>query len=340
MASKTFCEFFEKNSSSKYFYFEEFSKFYIATPKTPTKIKINSSEDNFNLEEAKDCLVTNLLLNTYFLKNDRYLKDDISNLCNLLQTSSYDQNSLAQIIFLIHFSKANADNDLFSFIFSKFDTIEIVQIGQELSFLLDFFYELKRNEHIKSRILQVVQNFCTTNAKFDFENLNISFFDCSIEKLFGMAGINRIYIAYHPLFVMYIKLKTRLKKQDLNLILKLEFMRIFVHETTHVVLRLIQNDLNSSSPICCRDSHEESQLEKYESGIMTEIAIFKQRIDWMESGLSKNFQIEKWREFYENLFRKNNIEINFDIDGTGIVNKKGSNLIMAIDFEYKSFLLE
>ena len=87
-------------------------------------------------------------------------------------------------------------------------------------------------------------------------------------------------------------LPSAISLQDKRTIFKLNFIRLIVHELTHVVLRYVMGDLNSSTPTILyvqkqEDCHKSTGLR--ESGYIAEELLLGQRIDFIKTSNLDNF---------------------------------------------------
>ena len=336
MSALAFTRYYENlENDEKFINFNRYAKL---NPKIQ-KIKLNSNyETSFNIAKAKDCFVYNLCLNDGFLKTDRFSKEIFYKIYSFLKSFKHDETELARSIFLVHLSKSNVDYLTFALLCKIFDSIEIVSpndhhINEEIKFLNELFIKLKNNNVIQDVILRTVQSICGHNVKFNFNNLKISFFKCSIEKLRGFTGINRIYVGHRPFSNMMTQLTKLLPKEDAMLIISLEFIRIFINLATQCMIRNAKNDLNYWNPRSFAKFNQANKKYRLNIGNKAEESLFSCQINWFQSGLKgTNFNFDKWKLFYKNLATDLVQPNTFNIEETGVICKNNQNFIMGIDF--------
>ncbi|CAF0743212.1 unnamed protein product [Brachionus calyciflorus] len=339
MAAPAFTEYYENIPyDEKYIFFNRFKEKYRINELSRIKLK-TQHEILFNMDKAKDTLITNLCMNESFLENDRFSKESFRKVYSLLKSNKHDKNQMARLIFLIHLSKSNVDYLTFSLFSKFFDSIELIDSFDDifknngLSFLFDYFEELKTNRFIQNHIAQILREIFGKNIKLNFlRNLKISFFNCSVEKLRGFAGINRIYVGLRPFHTMINELRNNLRKDEIKLIIKLEFLRVFVNLTTHALLRSLKNDLNYWNPKNFNKFTNRNKTFRLELGYVAEEKIFEARINWLQSGLNENLNVEKWYEFYEKVIVNQEFHSHLKLNQDGIIRKMNQNFIMGIDF--------
>lgn len=337
MSALAFTRYYETlGYDEKFIQFNRFAKLSI----NKQKVKINSNyETLFNISKAKDCIISNLCNNQVFLENDRFTKDSFFKMYNFLKNYKHDETELARSIFLVHLSKSSPDYLIFGLFFKIFDSIELVKpaknvdLNHELNFLYELFLKLKQNKIIQDLILKTVQSICGHNVKLNFNDLKIFFFKCSIEKLRGFSGIGRIYVGYRPFLNMLKQLGKLLPREDARLVIKLEFIRVFVNLATQSMIRSVKNDLNYWNPKSFGKLNEINKKYRLNIGNKAEENLFCTQINWFQSGLKgSSLKLDKWKLFYKSLVNDSEHPNLFNFEDTGIIKKNNQNFIMGIDF--------
>lgn len=143
----------------------------------------------------------------------------------------------------------------------------------------------------------------------------------------GFSGINSIYIDLDELIRKYNVLKSSLVEAKAVNVLKLECLRLFVHESCHVLIRQSLNDLNLSSPKLQNISKYKSSLP--EAGILAEEKFFSHRIDWITSILVFNY--DYCIDYLNNLLVGQ--DVNFDFKRANCAIDTRTMYLMAIDYK-------
>lgn len=277
----------------------------------------------FDFSKAKDLFITNLCLNESFYNHDYYFTEDFYDLYKMLTEKNLTKTNLAQIILLVLLSKENLDFYFFENYLLEIKRFELTN-PSPFDNLIELFVTLKSNKIIKDKILDISKKITRLNTiNFEFDQIEISFFKFPDENLHGFAGINRIYVAYKPLALLYKELRNNRNKQDTDLILKLEFIRLFIHLAVHSVLIFVKNDLNFPNT----KSEYYKQYWSIDSGLLIEHEFFKAQINWFDN---LDIDLEIWRIFYEQLIFEE--FVNFDVSITGVKYKKEIKSILGIDY--------
>ncbi|RNA35166.1 hypothetical protein BpHYR1_018174 [Brachionus plicatilis] len=337
MSALAFTKYYENLAyDEKFIQFNRFAKLNLIRQ----RVKLNTNfETSFNIAKAKDCFVSNLCINESFLENDRFTKDSFNKIYNFLKSPKHDETALARSIFLVHLSKSSADYLIFGLFFKIFDSIDLVKpyrdvdINHELNFLYELFLKLKHNRVVQEIILKTVQSICGQNVHLNFNELKMFFFKCSIEKLRGFAGIGRIYVGYRPFLNMLKELTNFFPKEDARLIIKLEFLRIFVNLATQSMIRSVKNDLNYWNPKLFGKYNQVNKKYRLNIGNKAEENLFRIQINWFQSGLKgTSLKLDQWKQFYKSLITDLVRPDHIKSEDMGIINKNNQNFLMGIDF--------
>jgi hypothetical protein len=105
----------------------------------------------------------------------------------------------------------------------------------------------------------------------------------------GFVGITTLYINRTALINAYKYLNISLSSQVKQDLFYLNFIRLVVHEITHVVLRKIENNVNVSTPIILLDQKRTHDSKLSLSGYISELELFGERIDFVKTSYIKNF---------------------------------------------------
>ncbi|RNA13853.1 hypothetical protein BpHYR1_026321 [Brachionus plicatilis] len=305
------------------------------------KISPNDDQSSIGLQ-IRDSIVTNLASNTFFLQNSDFKFEYFKNLYSLLVSTSMsiEKQHLAKLIFMLHLSKSDIDDrDEWSNLLQLFDSINFEEL-KEFEFadiIHGLFKQLKVNESITNLIEESVKEITAQNLlgfqleEFLKNKLSLNLFNCEIVGLRGFAGIDSIYVNSVDLSSFFDKLSKPSIHRDTALgILKLEFIRIYIHEVTHVVVRKCLNDLNVSTPTI-----ESKAKNINEAGVNSEEKLFGKRISWLSSVNYKFFNVKYCLEFLDDLLKGEKVE--FDLDKSKCVENTNRIFSMAIDYEKPSF---
>ena len=320
---------------------ENFFKSYCLNS-TPIKMKMKYHDNvQDSIKEARNCIISNLNLNIYFQKK-AYKLSRIEEICRVLSESQENANDdqQAQIIFLLHLSKAKFDFNEIKYFEYFFGLIRSIQMKtKEFQYKDEYdvlFNSLKNNKIIKKIVCDIVYDISRKKVNYDFNLCNIEYFESKIAGLNGFAGFNKIYISKSEQFNLYEFSgfsSTKYTEAEKFVILKCNFTRTLLHEMTHVILRKTLNDFNMSSP---KTYEATSQLSTtitnetaIEAGILAEKRLFNERIDWKMSAKSEHLNLAYCSSFIEKLFVEQ--DDTFDFRLAGVVLNDSAILIMGVD---------
>lgn len=142
------------------------------------------------------------------------------------------------------------------------------------------FQTLIKSKNIIKTITNVMNELIEEIDKplYNYSNLKLIFFYSDFDTLGGFSGKDRIYINTRPFTRIsnYKYFSSEVKEVEL----KLEFVRLFIHETSHVVLPYYLGNLNLSSPYLKNESNYKLKKSVTECGIESEKKNFQEVIDW------------------------------------------------------------
>lgn len=157
-------------------------------------------ETDEELNNLKNAILVNIYLNTSFNSTVIFLKSDLVEFFQLFGGTQKDENTLAQLILLLHVSKAksssNADN-FFQYvtttrIFNSITTNDDACL-KEFSDIFELLFDKKL---VKSVIEKVIFNVTNTNHNnCDMSDTKLKFFVSNFKGLEGFAGINTVQIS-------------------------------------------------------------------------------------------------------------------------------------------------
>ncbi|RNA24754.1 hypothetical protein BpHYR1_000448 [Brachionus plicatilis] len=231
MASRSFLDYSDRCKHSEFSF--EYFRTEILPMITPKKLRLNPNAEQKSLEdELKNAIISNLGLNPYFYKFD----------------FRHEQNQFVQLIFLLHLSKANIDDKgSWNNFFLALQSIKIIDTNESIlkKELDEFMHQLKKCNKFTDKILAVGQEMSgIENIVANFEDLKINFISSSIPGLNGFSGINSIYINLTELLRKHNVLTNSVYEDKAQILVKFECLRLFVHESCHVLIRQSLNDLN------------------------------------------------------------------------------------------------
>lgn len=323
MSAQDFIEYYNKTFSSQaIFHFKSFIQEYCSNcVNRPVRLEIKSLLDCC---QAKNLLIKNFCLNESFYSKDFYFTEDFCHLFYLLVNQKWPDESLAKIILLIMISKSDVDFYFFENYLQEINRLEFID-PNHFQNLIQLFDRFKKNDLIKKSILNISKEILNVNEiNFSFEKLEIIFFKYPDHQLHGFAGVNRIYVAYWPLFALKRKLESKLNNDDTDFVLKIEFLRLFIHLCTHVTLMWTKNDLNFPHT----KSHDFKSFWSLDSGIFAENKIFNFQINWYEF---ENVNLDLWRHFF-NLLIEKEFFLKVNIQISGVKHKKKLKSINGVDY--------
>ena len=323
---------------------KEFLKdfFQHSTPvKDPVKFNISYGLcDKQLVKQAKECILKNIYLNLYFLNilfDIKYLKPTYELFKQT--TDSVDNNQIARIIFLLHFSKSTLDEfNNFLAILSGLNSIVIVSDFKFRHQFREIYEKILKNSYLKQCIQQVIESIIGACSNYKFEETKCVYFTSSyilpgITGLHGFAGVDSIYINQDMISNIYNRLSKLYTLEEKLTILKINFVRLVIHETTHVALQYTKNDLNMSSPFK-KNIINSNSCNIDEAGVMAENKVFKGRIDWLKTG-EKKLDLKFCTDFLKEL--ENNRKPEFNVNLDEIVLRKAQVKTMAIDMDLSIF---
>ncbi|RNA32824.1 hypothetical protein BpHYR1_049855 [Brachionus plicatilis] len=252
----------------------------------------------------------------------------------------FSETKLAQCFYLLHGSKADYTQlspeigiRELNFLLIQFSSINTatslhnMEIFKELS---NIFLTVVKNDKITTTIWQTVEEIASIpNIFFDFSKIKLIFFDCGIKDLYGFSGKNRLYINTIPFKEFF---NYNLSQSKKNILIKLNFLSLVLHEIGHILLRFKLNDLNVSSPFLSRikDNHENVKKNVWETGQEVEKKFFKDCIDWFSSVHNIN---EEYCEEYLKLILNNQF-VQFDAKQAGVFTIK-EDVLQKMSFSYR-----
>ncbi|RNA42195.1 hypothetical protein BpHYR1_049619 [Brachionus plicatilis] len=265
MASETFIsyckDFFDSNQSETDLDFSKLKEKLLLI--TPRKLKISPNDDPRSITlQMREAVVSNLAINPYFQQSSDFKFAIFKNLYNLLLTTGHmaEKQHFAHSVFMLHLSKSDTNTrEEWSNFLQTFNTINLVENknGELMNMVQDFFRSLKANALVSNKIGECVGEIIGKNdLGFELNNflkdaLVLNFFECKISGVRGFAGIDSIYVNFDELLDLFNKLTELSFAKDIaSSITKLEFLRIYIHEVSHVVVRKCLNDFNISTPNC------------------------------------------------------------------------------------------
>ncbi|CAF1080658.1 unnamed protein product [Brachionus calyciflorus] len=302
-----FIEYYESSPDMKQFDFGIFLKNEIAT-RSPTFrwLSYNCDESLF-IAQLRECIITNLEKNPNFKNTDLYRKKSIEKLYNILKKTSCNitEEQLAQLVFLLAFSKAKTGKLHFENTFFLSDSIQIVQKKDRLDVLdeLDKFHKVLIS---LSSVHELIIDTCNEIlemriAEIDFASVRLKYFDSFIPGLNGFSGRDIIYISEREIEALINEMNVRkFSLGDQLTILKLNFFRLFIHESAHLVIRKSSNNMNISTPELLSES-QKKKYSKFEAGFIIENKAFNDFIDWEESVKEKDINLEPCKLYLDQL---------------------------------------
>lgn len=338
MAANAFINYYEAHQNKKEINLKNFliNQF---VNKTPVKLKVIYNSDSNFASSIKECILNNLFLNDCFTNNSMEVAS-LKGLYKLFKKTNEQigETEMAQLISCLHFSKGVINFERFEHYFSILDSLKVVDFTEfeYFSDLNDFFNHVIKNQHLMNQIENAILDITSSKSSYQFENTQLKFFKLNGNILNGFAGINTIYINT-ALFTSFTKdffFTTRYtNKDDVKVILKMQFLQIIVHEIIHVAVRFMKNDMNISSP---KDLQKERQVTKPidEAGTYVERVVFGNTICWYESAL-KDLNIEYCKQYLNELL--SNFKPNFEIEKAKVVIDNEPATIMGISYNYKFY---
>lgn len=342
MAAEAFISYFEKNNKNdESILIQDFFKSYVSTG-TPVKMRMNyNGNENDLMKQARNCLIGNLIINPFVIKEDGYSQKSIESLYSLLRATvdHANEDEIAQLLFLLYCSNSNINCKHFEYFFENMSSIHLTTNEEKFLYKVDpknLFNSLKNNKIIQNIVNKVVKDLSGKNANFDYNSCKLTFFNSNLKDLNGFAGINRIYVSISALKDIY--LKSIYSNEDTFLILKMSLIRLILHEMTHVVIRHTINDFNLSSPKIHENSHQKTEADAckatklIEAGECSEKELFNGKINWRTSAATKNLNLEYCSNFLNKLM--SNQMVDFSIASSGALLYASPTIIMAVDYDF------
>ena len=116
----------------------------------------------------------------------------------------------------------------------------------------------------------------------------------------------------------------------ISTIVKLELIRIFAHETVHVLIRKSLKDLNESTPELLFKQNPGKNHEAEESGILMELEFFGAKIKFYNTCMSRSIDEEYFTRLLDSIISGNS----FAHDQTKFVSVEKSRYSkVALDFD-------
>lgn len=284
------------NKTAQYKFKKLFDKIF-QNPSTTEKDKLLYLNDHEFIQNARNSIFKNLRLNQSFLEetigglNAIHLDDFFQT----IQSSALniDNHLKAQILLLLHFSKSKTDKSLYQYVFSSISSIQIVENPEN-----DFINDL-------AIISDLVLELTGKELHYKIEETKLTYFNCRIVRLFGFAGLDEIYINLNEQSSLYSEL-IEYENKNAILILKLNFVRLIVHEMVHVAFRATIKDFNASTPNQIKYSENRSlkNISHHEAGCIAEERLFNERIDWLKSA-KHGVNVEYCKAFLNSLLNGN-----------------------------------
>ena len=348
MATKKFIQFYENSECT--FDFNNFFQnvFEHQSPVRSNKQKVECNIPiNVILQNLCDSVLGNLFQNDSFKSMVKiqvplpYLQPFYKLVKTVYESDrNYNDDIMPKLILYLHMSKCKFDNFRFMDFFLRIDSVRICsQLDKNyfwfVSELESLYLKVVNNNQIRETAMDVVKKITRLlTVTYDFKALQLKFFSTTIGGLNGFAGINTIYVSINSLHGFYQQLNVKLDKDNSFIILKLNFLRLVLHEMAHVILRNFLNDVNVSTPDELKKSKlkepvSESQNMVEEAGIMAEIHFFGARINWCESIKNSEFNIQYCADFLKRF--EENQKVKFDIDVAKIEKCRDEPSLMAID---------
>ena len=115
------------------------------------------------------------------------------------------------------------------------------------------------------------------------------------------------------------------------MILRLDFIRLIVHEAAHMLVRMDAEDLNESTPTLLKNSFAYGIYDVEESGIMAELELFGAKIDFLRTVQSNHFDLDYMKQMYDYIVVK---QVSIEKDPSKLVYLNPSTFPkMAVEFD-------
>ncbi|CAF0823261.1 unnamed protein product [Brachionus calyciflorus] len=332
MAVEVFRKLYRESQNSGFFSFKKLNdQICLLSPKLNGKQTISYQDSEQKIfSEAKSAIIKNFCLNPDVSTIDDFNVTILNDFMNFLNDDEFSDKTLAHSFFLLHGSKTDLSNVknpkiILTDLFYNFSSINTNISINEFSYLNSIFESLVNSENVTKTINSIIHEAIAENDKvsYDYKRLKLIFFNSNFDSLSGFSGKDRIYINTRPLS----KIKSnRVYSEKANeTAIKLEFTRVYLHETSHVVLRHQVGNLNLSSPFL---KNESKTIRKNlpECGVEIEKRIFKEVIDW-NSSINNRYDLPYCEQFLSNIL-SDKID-NFDIEKARVVLIPESEILKA-----------
>ncbi|RMZ94077.1 hypothetical protein BpHYR1_054024 [Brachionus plicatilis] len=324
MAARTFLTMFNEAKEKEHFF--SFKHLICAigflTPDKRLKAPLNYSQSLSEIvENSKESIVRNLCLNPTLEKIPAFETSMLKDLVTFCVSKDYSDNDLAQCLFLMHVGKTDChkldENKAFSFFCNCFGNFRSIDTQFDIT-QNELFVELKSifsilmstkafTDAINNSIDKIVVPKANT-GQFNFQNLKLIFFSSKFRTIYGYSGKDRLYVNVVPIFE---SLEKHVSEEQKILVIKLNFIRLIVHEASHVLLRFKLDDLNLSSPFLDGQIKGGKVFKNIkECGFETEKEFFKGCIDW-DASMGRSINLSYCKEYLDKIL--NGVLVDFDI---------------------------
>lgn len=334
MAAEFFIQYFKIHLNDNSFYFKPFFTQYLDhINNLRIKIKIECDLKKI-VAQLRDSIIWNLYHNRNFIRYDGFKISDIQKLHNLLLSTrdNFDEHHLAQLYLINNLtnSKLDAEDDLSIFL-NILESVFILDTEQTNLFqneIIELFQNLKQNQVVKQSIFLSIKKILNIHDfNFDMSKLKLKVFYCDMSDLYGFVGLDTIYLNKnrHQTILKDFQLY-QMDKERILKIFKLNFTRLFLNLSSHIVARNLKDNFNLSN---LNDPSLKANL--LELGIQAEKNIFTQQITWLDSALNSNLDIDYCYEFLLKIL--DGKELQFDFYRTHCYLSSEGVKYMGIDFE-------
>ncbi|CAF0949408.1 unnamed protein product [Brachionus calyciflorus] len=297
------------------------------TPEKTEKLLVPYTSDEMTLIKiAKESLIRNFCMNPAIKESPKFNTCFLKKFFDFLNNDECSERILAQSLFLLHAGKTECHllnkyeiELMFINYFEQFDSIEPdfntnhPIFNDFLSIFKTLIQSLSFTDIIDKTIREIVSSKSNSDV-FEYQSLKLIFFNSNFTCLYGFSGKDRIYVNIRPIVEF---LKISLGEKEKMTIAKLNFIRLVLHETSHVVLRFKLNDLNLSSPFLDEHIKRGNVYKKVkECGFEAEKKLFKGHIDWKLSSYKK-INLDYCLQVLDNIL--NGLPVDFDIERANVV---------------------
>lgn len=293
MASELFMkQFIEADQASEEFSFEKLRKnLNNVTPNKNEKLVLYYDLDKAEIiHYSKETIIRNLCLHPSIIQSPKFDHVLLQDFFNFFKDDSFSDSRLAQCFYLLHGSKSDYSSvslgtakQEFQQYFMYFSTIEVNHNIEKFHFLTDLiniFNKIIVTTNIKEKINLQIEGIVKKPNEFDYNKVELFFFNSYLDDLDGFSGRNAIYVNLNRLIRLNNYLISDKKKK---ITMKLNFVALIIHELSHVVLRFKLKDLNLSSPFLAELGDKDVKKNVDECGFDAEIKFFKHVVDWFGS---------------------------------------------------------